>query len=82
LLGFITRLTTRITRRKKKLDYVPPNPHPRAFTPEGDPVRWEFWQVMMDMRDRIVRLEEKEKLRDFIFLGILGVILARLMGAI
>lgn len=36
----------------------------------------------MDMRDRIVRLEEKEKLRDFIFLGILGVILARLMGAI
>ena len=34
------------------------------------------------MRDRIVRLEERERIRDFVFLAILGVILARLMGAI
>jgi len=71
----------RIIKRKNKSTYTPPNPHP-GFTPEEDPIRWEFWQAMMDMRDRIVRLEERERIRDFVFLAILGVILARLMGAI
>ena len=56
-----------------KSKYSPPNPHPAAFASAGGA---DLWDAVMDIRDRVIRLETRQQLLYGIMIVLLGGLLA------